>query len=170
MTTYEAHCERDGDRSTLVFVRHLRHEPARVWAALTDPDQLAQWSPFTADRDLAELGHATLTMIDGDTNVDLAADVRRVEEPTLLEYTWGADLVVWQLEAVEGGTRLTLRHTVEDPDFVAKAAAGWHLCLDVAERLLDGDPVPPIRGDDALNHGWQELHDEYAAVLATGGR
>jgi hypothetical protein len=44
-------------------------------------------------------------------------------------------------------------------------AAGWHLCLDVAERMLDGEPIGPIRGQDAMNHGWQELHDAYAERL-----
>jgi hypothetical protein len=37
----------------------------------------------------------------------------------------------------------------------------------VAERLLDGRPVPPIRGEDARQHGWDELHQAYAAELAT---
>jgi hypothetical protein len=46
-----------------------------------------------------------------------------------------------------------------------KVAAGWHLCLDVAERLLDGRPIGPIRGEDARNHGWEELHDAYAEKL-----
>ena len=63
------------------------------------------------------------------------------------------------------GTRLTLRHTVEDRQWVPKVAAGWHLCLDVAEHLLDGDPVGPIRGADARNYGWDELNEAYAAKL-----
>ena len=46
----EYHAE--GDRWTLVFVRVLRHGPEKVWDALTDPDQVAQWAPYTADRDL----------------------------------------------------------------------------------------------------------------------
>jgi hypothetical protein len=44
-------------------------------------------------------------------------------------------------------------------------AAGWHLCLDVAEHLLDGQPIGPIRGQDALNYGWDELNDGYAKKL-----
>ena len=39
--------------------------------------------------------------------------------------------------------------------------------LDVAERLLDGDPVGPIRGEDAKNYGWDRLHDAYAETLGT---
>ena len=39
-------------RWTLIFCRDLRQAPTKVWAALTDPDQLAQWAPFLASRDL----------------------------------------------------------------------------------------------------------------------
>lgn len=37
--TVEVH----GDRATLRFERHLRHEPECVWAALTDPAALREW-------------------------------------------------------------------------------------------------------------------------------
>ena len=110
-------------------------------------------------------------MIDGDKREDLPASVTTVEPPTLLEYTWGTDLLRWELAALGTGTRLTLRHTTADRDVVPKAAAGWHLCLVVAEHLLDGEPIGPIVGEQALEYGWQELHDAYAARLgieATG--
>lgn len=158
-------CRPDDDRWTLVLVRDLRHPPDRVWTALTDPGQLSGWAPFTTDRDLASTGDATLTMVDGDTAVDLPASVRRAEPPTLLEYTWGGDLLRWELAATDTGTRLTLRHTVEDRAWVPKVAAGWHLCLVVAERLLDGRPIEPIRGADAKRYGWETLRDGYAQRL-----
>ncbi|MGI8803668.1 MAG: hypothetical protein ACR2KV_16130 [Solirubrobacteraceae bacterium] len=47
----------------------------------------------------------------------------------------------------------------------AKTAAGWHLCLVVAERLLAGRPIPPIRGEDARSHGWEELDAAYRGAL-----
>jgi len=179
------------NRWTLIFSRNLRHPPAKVWAALTDPDQLVRWAPFLANRDLTITGDATLTMVDGDVRQDLPATVTRSEPPTLLEYTWGTDVLHWELAAiglgaqnsamtrdsaamaatVRTGTRLTLRHTVAGRHWIAKAAAGWHLCLMVAERLLDGHPTNPIRGRDALNHGWADLNQAYAAELgipATG--
>ena len=160
-----AHAESTADGWVLVLRRQLRHPPAAVWAALTEPDRLEQWAPFTTGRSLAEPGELTLTMVDGDTRTDLPATVTRADPPTLLEYSWGEDLLRWELEPTGGGTRLTLRHRVGDRDDQARAAAGWHLCLDVAEHLLDGDPVPPIRGREALDHGWQSLHDRYAAAL-----
>ena len=157
----------DGDRWTLVFVRELRQPPERVWEALTEPDQLRAWAPYAADRSLARTGEATLTMFArADEEADeLPARVTRAERPRVLEYTLGTDLLRWELEPVGTGTRLNLRHTVGGPDWGPKVAAGWHLCLDVAERLLEGRPVAPIRGEDAMEHGWQELHDAYAERL-----
>jgi uncharacterized protein YndB with AHSA1/START domain len=162
-------CQASDDRWTLVFVRDLSHRPEKVWAALTEPAQLAQWAPYTANRDLDSPGEATLTMIDGDVTQDLSASVLRAEPPTLLEYTLGTDLLRWELTPADSGTRLTLRHTVASREWVPKVAAGWHICLVVAEHLLDGQPIGPIRGQEALNYGWNELHDAYAEKLGISG-
>ncbi len=163
-----AYAESTPEGWVLVVVRDLRHPPAAVWAALTEPDQLAAWAPFTAGRDLGTTGEATLSMIDGvdGERVDLPVTVLRADPPTLLEYSWGSDQLRWQLAGTDAGTRLTLRQRVGDRDDLARAAAGWHLCVEVLEHLLAGDPVPPVRGRDALRHGWTELHDRYATALA----
>jgi uncharacterized protein YndB with AHSA1/START domain len=153
----------DGDAWTLIFVRDLRHPPRAVWAALTDPAEIDRWAPFAASRDLGSTGDATLTMVDGDRRDDLPATVRRAEAPTLLEYTWGDDLLRWELERTGGGTRLTLRHTVAERDTGAMTAAGWHLCLGRLDRLLGGEPVEAVRGGAAMDHGWEDLRDAYAA-------
>jgi uncharacterized protein YndB with AHSA1/START domain len=150
---------------TLVFVRDLPHPQALVWAALTDPDRLDQWAPFAAEKPLDAVGASTLTMIDGDNRVPMPAMVRRADAPTLLEYEWGTDVLRWELAATDAGTRLTLRHTVAARDLTPMVAAGWHLCLAVADRLLAGNPVGVIRGQAAMAYGWQELHDAYAEVL-----
>ena len=153
------------DQWTLVFVRDLRHPPEKVWAALTEPGQIAEWSPFETSRDLGSIGDATLTMIDGEVAEDMPASVTRAERPTLLEYTWGTDLLRWELARTDTGTRLTLLHTIKDRDWLPMMAAGWHICLDVAERLLDGNPVGVIRGSEARSYGWDRLNREYAAKL-----
>ena len=164
----------DGGRWTLVFEREFRHPPEKVWAALTDPAQLNEWSPYTADRDLGREGDAKLIMVDADESYELSAVVTRAERPRLLEYTWGndgpdgpdvPDLVRWELAPTADGTRVTIRHTVSDKDMVGKVAAGWHICLDVAELFLDGTPIGAIRGEEAMNFGWQELSDGYVAKL-----
>ncbi|MFC0529619.1 hypothetical protein [Phytohabitans kaempferiae] len=47
-------------------------------------------------------------------------------------------------------------------------AAGWHICLDVAEWLLVGRPLGAIVGEEAKKYGWEELRDAYAARLGRG--
>ena len=152
-------------RPTLVFVRKVRHPPEKVWVALTVPDELCKWAPFVSSRDLSSLGDFTLTMKDDEESQEMPAVVRRAEFPCLLEYTWGNDVLRWELEPEGSGTRLTLKHTVEGPDWLPRVAAGWHLCVLVAERLLDGNPISRISGRAAKNYGWDRLHDQYAEVL-----
>jgi uncharacterized protein YndB with AHSA1/START domain len=163
----DVEAQRDGDRWTLVFVRDLPHPPGKVWRALTDPGRLGRWSPFEASGDLGTVGDVTLTMVDGvdGAREETKATVLRAEEPTLLEYVWGGDLLRWELAETAGGTRLTLRHSVEDRGWVPKVAAGWHLCLDVADRLLAGVDVQPIRGAESHAYGWGDLAAAYGREL-----
>jgi uncharacterized protein YndB with AHSA1/START domain len=155
------------DRWTLVFVRQLRQAPPIVWKALTDPAQLREWAPFDADRDLGAPGKAALAMDDGGTATTFDSQVVRAEPPSVLEYTWGEDLLRWELEPAGGGTRLTLRHTVGDRSWLSKVTAGWHICVDVLGHFLDGTPIGRIVGDDAKNHGWEALEAAYAARLGS---
>ena len=68
----------------------------------------------------------------------------------------------WELEAFGGGTRLTLWHSI-DRRFISWGAAGWHIALDVLDRLLNGSPIGRIAGADAMKFdGWQRLVAEYA--------
>jgi uncharacterized protein YndB with AHSA1/START domain len=161
----DVHAQAEEGRWTLEFIRDLKHPPAKVWSVLTDPDQLREWAPYTADRNLGTVGEATLTVIDTDKAEDMPATVSQAEPPTLLEYTWGGSLLRWELAATDSGTRLTLRHTVEGEEWVSRVAAGWHLCLLVADHLLDGQPIGPIRSQNARNFGWENLDEAYAAKL-----
>ncbi len=166
----QVECHTDGERWTLVFVRDIRHAPAKVWAALTNPEQLRQWAPFDPERDLSSLGPTVLKMTDGDATEEYPAIVSRAEPPRLLEYTWGDDLLRWELAPHGVGTRLTLRHSMESRDWVPRTAAGWHLCLVVVERMLDGRPVGRIVGSEAKKYGWERVHDAYAAALGIAGK
>jgi uncharacterized protein YndB with AHSA1/START domain len=161
----EVHARAEAGGWKLEFIRDLKHPPAKVWSVLTDPDQLREWAPYTADRNLGSVGEATLTPIDGDGAEAVPAIVRRVEAPTLLEYTWGGSVLRWELAATDSGTRLTLCQTLESEEWVPRVAAGWHLCLLVADHLLDGQPIGPIRGENARNFGWEDLNEAYAAEL-----
>jgi len=92
--------------------------------------------------------------------------VSRAEAPHVLEYKWGGNAIRWQLEAIGAGTRLTLWHNI-DRRFISMGAAGWHICLDVLDRLLAGKPIGRMVGADAMKFGgWQRLNAEYAKQFA----
>ena len=164
-----AQVRKDGENWTLILVREVRHSPEKVWQALTDPAQLREWAPFDADRNLDAAGRSVkLTTVGAPTPMVSETTVTRADAPTMLEYNWGDKQVRWELEAVAGGTRLTLWHNI-DRQFISMGAAGWHICFDVLERLLAGHPIGRIVAGDALKFpGWQRLNAEYAKQFGVG--
>src|SRR5262249_61612515 len=58
-----AEVRKDGEKWTLILVRELRHPPAKVWQALTEPAQLREWAPFDADRNLGDVGPVKLATV-----------------------------------------------------------------------------------------------------------
>jgi uncharacterized protein YndB with AHSA1/START domain len=162
-----AHIEKDGDNWTLVLVRELRHSPEKVWQAITDPAQLSEWAPFDADGSLATAGNTVkLTTVGAPMLHVTETKVTKAVAPKLLEYNWGGFDMRWELENVDGGTRLTLWTNI-DRRFMAMGAAGWHLCFDVLDHLLSGDPLGRLVGPDAMKFGgWQQLHAQYVKQFA----
>jgi uncharacterized protein YndB with AHSA1/START domain len=156
-----AEVRKDGEKWTLVLVRDLHHPPAKVWQALTDPAQLREWAPFDADRSLASVGPVRLSTVGTPTPVISETRVTRADAPKLLEYRWGDNDIRWQLEPFGDGTRLTLWHNI-DRGFISMGAAGWHICLDVLDRLLAGEPLGRIVAGEAMKFDWPRLNTEYA--------
>ncbi len=150
------------EKWTLILVRELRHSPEKVWRALTDPEHLREWAPFEADGNMGAAGTMVkLTTVAAPRPQVSESTVTRAEAPSVLEYNWGAQDIRWELEAVDGGTRLTLWHNI-DRRFISMGAAGWHICLDVLDHLIAGNPIGRIVGGEAMKHGWQRLNAEYA--------
>ena len=156
-----ARVEKDGEKWTLILVRELRHAPEKVWQALTDPAQLHEWAPFEVDRSMGTVG-TTVNLTWVGTPKPLEATVTRADPPKLLEYNSGGNDTRWELEASGEGTRLTLLISL-DRRFISMGAAGWHIALDVLDRLLSGTPIARIAGFEAMKFtGWQRLNAEYA--------
>ena len=151
-----ARVQKEGEKWTLVLVKELRHSPEKVWQALTDPTHLHEWAPFEVDGSMGSVVTVKLTWVGSPTPIE--TKVTRAEAPKVLEY----NDTRWELEAVEGGTRLTLWTNI-DRRYISMGAAGWHIAFDVLERLLDGTPISRIAGGDAMKFaGWQRLNAEYA--------
>jgi len=158
-----ADVQKHGDNWTLVLVRELRQPPAMVWKALTDPAQLKEWAPFDADRDMGSVGTVKMSTV-GTPQVS-ETTVKRADAPRLLEYDWGSGDLRWQLGPPGTGTRLTLWHNI-DRRFIAWGAAGWHICFDVLQRYLAGEPIGRMVGPEVMKFaGWQRLTAEYGMQL-----
>lgn len=89
--------------------------PETVWAALTEPDQVARWF---AESTPIDDGEGAVYAIDfGDGNV-IDGVIHELIPGRRLTYTWqwrgqeaGPTLVTWDVEAVESeGTKITLTH------------------------------------------------------------
>jgi uncharacterized protein YndB with AHSA1/START domain len=150
------------EKWTLILVRQLRHSPEKVWQALTDPTHLREWAPFDADGDLGTTGTTVkLTTVGAPVPRITETTVTLADAPEVLEYKWGGFDMRWELEAFGGGTRLTLWTNIGHR-FIAMGAAGWHICFDVLDHLLSGNPIGRIAGPEAMKFGWQRLNAEYA--------
>jgi hypothetical protein len=151
-----ARVEKAGEKWTLVLVKELRHSPAKVWQALTDPAHLREWAPFEVDGNLGTPGTVKLTWVGNPQPIE--TKVTRADAPNVLEYSDTR----WELEELVGGTRLTLWTNI-DRRFISMGAAGWHIAFDALDYLLSGTPIGRIAGGDAMKFaGWQRLNAEYA--------
>ena len=159
---------KEGTHWAFVLVRELRHPPEKVWQALTNPAQLREWAPFDASGSLAVAGATVqLTTVGAPTLLTTETKVSRAEAPKLLVYDWGGGEVRWELEPLGSGTRLSLWASI-DRRFISMGAAGWHICLDVLDHLLQGDPLGRMVGMEVLKFdGWQRLNAEYATQFGT---
>jgi len=151
----------EGDKWTLILVRQLRHDPEKVWQALTDPAQLREWAPFDIDGSLDTVG-ASVKLTWVGTTTPIETTVTRADAPEVLEY----NDTRWELEPLGGGTRLTLWTNI-DRRYISMGAAGWHVSLDVLDSVLNGTPIGRIAGAEAMKfEGWKQLNTEYAKQFA----
>lgn len=156
--------EVDG-RWVLAMTRDLLHPVERVWRKLTEPDQLATWSPVGPSRPLTSVGPATARETPDDPALD--AEVLVCDPPRELVHRWGDDVLRWTLTPTASGARLALEHTFDKRDEAGMYGAGWHVCLAVLAVVLDGQQVERIVGDRAREYGWLALRDQYETALSS---
>ena len=158
--------KQEGENWTLILVRELRHSPEKVWEALTDPVHLREWAPFDADASLGTVGNKVkLTTVGAPAPHVTETIVTRADAPKALEYKWGGNEMRWELEPFAEGTRLTLWTSI-NRRFIAMGAAGWHICFDVMDHLIAGEPIGRRVGPETMKFpGFQRLHLEYAKLF-----
>ncbi|GAA2202669.1 SRPBCC domain-containing protein [Sinomonas flava] len=135
--------ENDGAENTIRLERRFAHPPAAVWAALTTPELLARWwapgdiAPAVGHRftmDMAEWGQQKCEVL----AVEPGVSIRFSFAEGTLDTT-----ITWSLEAVDGGTLLTLEH------------AGFRLDTPLGARAIEG-----------MGNGWPGVLSRIDRVLA----
>jgi hypothetical protein len=97
-----------------------------------------------------EIGAAITFPFRPDMDLTLTGEVLEVGEPNVLAFTWGEDVLRFELSAEGDGTRLVLIDELP-PGAAARNAAGWEQCLD---RLAGLEPA---------SGSWQPRFEHYAA-------
>jgi len=135
----------DGTRPAVRLERHLADPPSIVWLAITDREQLRSWFPcdVVVEGGRWEIGAAITFLFPPEViDMTLAGEVLTVDEPNALAFSWGEEILRFELSAEDGGTRLILIDELP-AGIAARNAAGWDVCLD---RLAGLEPGPDAWG------------------------
>ena len=137
-------------RPALRFERRFDHPVERVWRAITEPAELERW--FVAPVDWKpEAGEVFESMGEAGTITEL-------DPPRLIAYTWGGELLRFELRPDAGGCTLVFTHVFDDRALGAQHAAGWEIYLDRLDAHLAGG----FLGEEEAHAAFPELHERYA--------
>jgi DNA-binding transcriptional ArsR family regulator/uncharacterized protein YndB with AHSA1/START domain len=140
------------------FERHLKHPVNKVWEALTQPEKLSNWLA-DAKMELVKGGKIELTFSLTEGNV-MVGKITEVEPQSVLEYTWGDDLIRWELYPENEGCLLVLKQIFSDlSEQISRELAGWHVHLNMLSQALEGHQAV-----FSYSH-WEELCDSYSQLL-----
>lgn len=146
---------------TATFKHHFKHSVQDVWAYLTVNDLLAKWFSELRIEDLRTGGLITFDMQDGTFE---EMEITGYETESVLEYTWGEDKVRFELSPEPEGCRLLLIESLNQiTDHTPKDLAGWHVCLEVIETLLDGKMA------DGRMQKWEQRYEDYKTLVESFG-
>src|SRR6187549_2679538 len=137
---------------SVTIVRRIKAPPAKVWAAITEPKLMMQWwgpdagPTLRAEADVRPGGRFSVVfrLLNGDEH-NPTGIYREVIPEKKLVFTWdlpGApepeSLVTFLLEAIDGGTRLTLIHAkLPDEAACRSHEQGWSGLLDKLPVFLE---------------------------------
>jgi uncharacterized protein YndB with AHSA1/START domain len=133
--------------STLQIVRQFRHEPARVFSALTDPAKMSQWffcsqpGGTKVTNDLRPGGKYVVEMSHDGEPVVIHGVYLEIMPPTKLVFTWNStrgvkdSTVTLELSPIPDGTKLVITHELPE-DKVQEHREGWIACFDNLETFL----------------------------------
>ncbi|UDY34586.1 SRPBCC family protein [Dermatobacter hominis] len=161
-------------RPVLRFERRYRQPIERVWRAVTDPDELRRWFPSEVIGDRTpgaplrfdDQSHREAAIEAGEpTRADgpeFTGRVVAVDPPNVFSFTWGAELLRFELTPDGDGTLMVFTQVLSHPSVAARNGAGWHVCLAELDALLDGGVAEDAVGAEADGFA---VYDEYVAAV-----
>ncbi|MFD9737239.1 SRPBCC domain-containing protein [Umezawaea sp. NPDC059074] len=148
--------------------RRLSHSPERVWSAITKVSEFPAWFPGVVNQDLTEGAKLRFDMtsdqrehmgIPDDEDMSSEGEVVVHDAPRVLEYTWGDEILRWELTADGDDTALVYTDVFDDRELAAQTGSSWHAVLDLLEAHLDGRDVGTVWELEAA------VHDEYERTV-----
>ena len=145
------------DSDSVVVEIESSAPPERVFEALTDLKQIAQWwrdEAVTLEDIELELriggrwGYQTNKPVDGVNKFRVHGEVLEYDPPRLLAYTWLANLhndpglrtvVRWELTRIPRGTRVKLTHSGLSRELKARNgySSGWVGIIDRLKKFVE---------------------------------
>src|SRR6202012_1435765 len=120
---------------------------------------LATWFPTTVEYGELRAGQPITFRFEGDRYPPLSGAFREVRPPHRLSFTWGDDVLTFELEDRDGGAacRLSFSVVLDSADKAARDAAGWDDCLDTLGTVV-AEQTPSRPG---MSDSWRARYDEY---------
>jgi uncharacterized protein YndB with AHSA1/START domain len=136
-------------RPVLRFERRLRHAPAKVWRAITDPAELAHWFPTAVEAELRPGAPMRFTFPeDAPVSGVWEGEVLEVDPPRVYMFRWNQDVLRFELIPDGEGCRLVFTQTIGGGRVgrlgAGRTAAGWDACLDSLTARLAGETAAPV--------------------------
>ncbi|MFD1065068.1 SRPBCC family protein [Oceanobacillus locisalsi] len=131
-----------------------------VWSVLTQNDKLQQWMPNLEVVDLRKNGTMTFHMNDG-IGSSFSISILDFQAYSYWQFEWGDGSVRFELEPVEEGCKLILKEYIPAmSNHVPKDLAGWYICLDMFQAVLEGKPM------DFPKESWKTHYEAYKKQAA----
>jgi len=87
-------------------------------------------------------------------------EILELKEQSVLEYTWGDDIVRFELEKELEGCKLVLIEKMNSiTDHTPRDLAGWHVCLEVIKLLLDCKMIGDRKSE------WEKWYERYVKAI-----
>ena len=142
--------------STFIYVTYIRSTPDKVWAALTDADQMrAEWLGAHAESDFKPGSPWRLVFDDG--RVADAGEIVEAEPGKRLVIKWrnefkpefkeeGWSQCAMELEEAKGAVKLTVIHSMDRPKskFIGAVSGGWPQILSNLKSLLETGQIATV--------------------------